>query len=121
MSRNKSHIPTGGENISSVSLESLLATHPSILEVGVVAIPDEQWGERPKAYITTKSSAERAGRSEREDEVKASDIIAWAKNHDSISGFMVPKEVEIVEELPKTSTGKVKKNVLREWAKGRQR
>lgn len=50
--------------------------------------------------------------------MKGEDLIMWAKHESSISKFMVPREVEVVEELPKTSTGKVKKNVLRAWAKG---
>jgi acyl-coenzyme A synthetase/AMP-(fatty) acid ligase len=86
----------------------MLAVHPSILEVGVVAVADEQWGERPKAYVTVK----------RGEQVKGEDVIEWAKLKSGISKFMVPREVEVVDELPKTSTGKVKKNVLREWARG---
>lgn len=53
------------------------------------------------------------------EEVKGDDIIKWAKHQSHISKFMVPREVEVVNELPKTSTGKIKKNVLREWAKGK--
>ena len=49
------------------------------------------------------------------------DVIKYAKEHPGISRFMVPREVEVVDELPKTSTGKIKKNVLREWAKGAER
>ena len=100
--------PLGGENISSVALESMLATHPSILEVGVVAVPDSHWGERPKAFVTLKGEAQ----------ISPDEIIHWAKNKSDISKFMVPREVDVVPELPKTSTGKIKKNVLREWAKG---
>lgn len=88
----------------------MLATHPSILEVGVVAVPDSHWGERPKAFITVKSG----------EQVQGEDIIDWAKHKSDISKFMVPREVEVVDELPKTSTGKLKKNVLREWAKGKR-
>ena len=91
-----------------MSLESLLATHPAILEAAVVAVEDERWGERPKAYITVKEG----------EQLKGEDVIKWSKENNAISGFMVPREVEVVEELPKTSTGKVRKNVLREWAKG---
>ena len=94
-----------------MALESILATHPAILEVAICAVSDPQWGERPKAFITKSSGKE----------LKGSDVIEWARQHDGISRFMVPKEVEIVDELPKTSTGKVRKNVLREWAKGGQR
>ena len=89
----------------------MLATHPDILEVAVVAITDKQWGERPKAYITVKD-----GRT-----VSGQDIIDWAKHKSNISKFMVPAEVEVLDELPKTSTGKTKKVVLREWAKNGKR
>ncbi len=53
--------------------------------------------------------------------MKGGDVIEWAKHKSGISRFMVPREIEIVDELPKTSTGKVKKNVLRGWAKGADR
>ncbi|KAI9684213.1 MAG: Acyl-CoA synthetase member 3, mitochondrial [Trizodia sp. TS-e1964] len=105
--RAKDIIISGGENISSVALESMLITHPSILEAGVVAMPDPQWGERPKAFITIKSGCS----------LKASEVLDWAKHQSEISRFMVPREVQIIEELPKTSTGKVKKKLLREWAR----
>jgi acyl-coenzyme A synthetase/AMP-(fatty) acid ligase len=98
----------GGENISSVALEAMLVQHPSVLEAGVVSVPDSHWGERPKAFITLQE-----GKS-----MKGEELIEWAKHESSISKFMVPREVEVVEQLPKTSTGKVKKNVLRAWAKG---
>jgi len=111
LDRAKDIIISGGENISSVALESMLATHPDILEVGVVAVADSHWGERPKAFVTVKQTGS----------VKGEDIIDWAKHQSQISKFMVPREVEIVDELPKTSTGKLKKNVLREWAKGADR
>lgn len=99
---------SGGENISSVALESMLVIHPDILEAAVVAVADQHWGERPKAFITIRTNHQLEGK----------DVIEWAKHRSGISRFMVPREVEIVDELPKTSTGKLKKNVLREWAKG---
>jgi acyl-coenzyme A synthetase/AMP-(fatty) acid ligase len=89
----------------------MLATHPDILEAAVVAVADSHWGERPKAFLTVQSGKE----------LKGEDVIEWAKHTSGISRFMVPREVEIVTELPKTSTGKLKKNVLREWAKGANR
>lgn len=107
LDRAKDIIISGGENISSVALESMLVEHPDVLEAGVVAVPDSHWGERPKAYITVKE-----GKS-----VTGEHVIDWAKHQSQISKFMVPREVEIVEELPKTSTGKLKKNELRDWAK----
>ena len=85
----------------------MLVEHPDVLEAGVVSVPDSHWGERPKAYITVKIGKTLQGK----------DLIDWAKHQSQISKFMVPREVEIVTELPKTSTGKIKKNVLREWAK----
>ncbi|KAK7185039.1 hypothetical protein DPSP01_002866 [Paraphaeosphaeria sporulosa] len=110
LDRAKDIIISGGENISSVALESMLATHPSILEVGVVAVPDSHWGERPKAFVTVKEGGS----------LQPDEVITWAKENSNISKFMVPREVEVVQELPKTSTGKLKKNVLREWAKGKR-
>ncbi|KAH7328480.1 AMP-binding enzyme [Stachybotrys elegans] len=107
LDRAKDIIISGGENISSVALESMLVQHPDVLEAGVVAIKDERWGESPKAYVTVKE-----GRT-----LKGEDVISWAKKKSNISGFMIPKEVEVVAELPKTSTGKIKKNDLRQWAK----
>jgi len=85
----------------------MLVEHPDVLEAGVVAVPDSHWGERPKAYLTIKEGKT----------LQPQEVIDWAKHNSSISKFMVPREVEIVKELPKTSTGKIKKNVLREWAK----
>ncbi|KAJ4304564.1 hypothetical protein N0V90_000090 [Kalmusia sp. IMI 367209] len=108
LDRAKDIIISGGENISSVALESMLSTHPSILEVGVVAVPDSHWGERPKAFVTAKEGVS----------LQPEEVITWAKENSHISRFMVPREVEVVRELPKTSTGKLKKNVLREWARG---
>ncbi|MCJ1255298.1 hypothetical protein MMC24_003114 [Lignoscripta atroalba] len=109
LDRAKDIIISGGENISSVALESMLATHPDILEAAVVAVADSHWGERPKAFITVQNGKQ----------VKGEDVIDWAKHNSEISKFMVPREVEVVDELPKTSTGKLKKNVLREWSRSR--
>ncbi|KAG6099897.1 hypothetical protein E4U30_005793 [Claviceps sp. LM220 group G6] len=105
--RAKDIIISGGENVSSVALEGMLSQHPDVLEVGVVAVQDERWGERPKAYVTVKEGAN----------VRGEDVVRWAKHQSDISSFMVPREVEVVKELPKTSTGKIKKMELREWAK----
>ena len=108
MDRQKDIIISGGENISSVALEAMLIQHPKVLEAGVVAVPDSHWGERPKAFVTCKEGVTMEG----------SELIEWAKHESAISKFMVPREVEVVKELPKTGTGKVQKNVLRRWAKG---
>ena len=77
----------------------------------MVAVKDEKWGERPKAFLTVKEGKN----------LGDAQLLQWMKENPQISGFMQPREVEIVTELPKTSTGKVRKNVLREWAKGGER
>ncbi|KAI0841439.1 AMP-binding enzyme [Hypoxylon sp. FL0890] len=105
--RAKDIIISGGENISSVALEAMLVQHPDVLEAGVVAVPDSHWGERPKAYLTVQEGKT----------LEPQDMINWCRSQSAISKFMIPREVEIVKELPKTSTGKIQKNVLREWAK----
>ncbi|KAI5243221.1 acetyl-CoA synthetase-like protein [Aureobasidium subglaciale] len=110
LDRAKDIIISGGENISSVALESMLVTHPEILEAACVAVPDNHWGERPHAFVTVKKEG-----------LKGEEVIDWARNQSNISRFMVPREVTIVAELPKTSTGKLKKNDLREWAKTGQK
>lgn len=94
-----------------MALESMLVTHPDILEAGVVAVPDSHWGERPKAFVTVKQGQQLQGQQ----------VIDWARNVSGISKFMIPREVEVVADLPKTSTGKIRKNVLREWVKGADR
>ena len=100
--RSKDIIISGGENISTIEVERTIASHPSVLECAVVAVPHERWGERPKAFVVLKDEAA-ATPDEIIDHVKA-----------NLARFKAPDEVEIVEELPKTSTGKVQKYVLRE-------
>ncbi|OAA55584.1 AMP-binding domain protein [Niveomyces insectorum RCEF 264] len=109
LDRAKDIIISGGENISSVALESVLVDHPAVLEAAVVAVPDSHWGERPKAFLTLQPG----GGSGTLDPVA---FLEWVKHQSGISRFMVPREVEVVTELPKTSTGKLQKNVLRAWA-----
>ncbi len=99
--RAKDVIISGGENITSVEVEQAIASHPAVSEVAVVAAPDEHWGEIPVAYVEL-----RAGRDASEDEIRA-----HVREH--LAGFKVPKRV-IFTELPKTSTGKIQKTVLRE-------
>jgi fatty-acyl-CoA synthase len=104
--RSKDIIISGGENISSVQVESALLEHPDVLEVAVVARPDDKWGEVPKAYVTLKP-----GRS-----VDEQSLIAHCRT--VLPGFKVPKAVEFIDILPKTPTGKIQKFMLRdrEWA-----
>jgi fatty-acyl-CoA synthase len=104
--RAKDVIISGGENISTVEVEQAVISHPAVLETAVVGVPDEQWGERPKAFIVLKP-----GTSATEAE-----IIAHVQRQ--IARYKAPREVEFVPALPKTSTGKVQKYELREkeWA-----
>jgi fatty-acyl-CoA synthase len=103
--RQKDIIISGGENISTIEVERAIYGHPAVLEVSVIAIPDDYWGEVPKAFVTL-----RPGTSATSEE-----IIAHCRAH--LARFKVPKTVEFGE-LPKTSTGKIQKFVLREkeWA-----
>ncbi|MDB5028282.1 MAG: fatty-acyl-CoA synthase, partial [Candidatus Eremiobacteraeota bacterium] len=107
--RAKDVIISGGENISTQQVEKVLLEHDAVLECAVVAVPDEKWGEVPKAFVTLKP-----GRS-----LDADALRAFARER--IAAFKVPKTVEFCD-LPKTSTGKIQKYVLREreW-KGREK
>ncbi|HIF82208.1 MAG TPA: acyl-CoA synthetase [Gammaproteobacteria bacterium] len=100
--RSKDIIISGGENISSIEIEDTLYRHPDVLEVAVVARPDNKWGETPCAFVTLKDTA--VG-------VTGQDIINFCR--EQMAHFKIPKTV-IFLELPKTSTGKVQKFRLRE-------
>jgi fatty-acyl-CoA synthase len=99
--RAKDIIISGGENISTIEVEQALVRHPAVLEVAVIAVSDEKWGERPKAFVTLREGAA----------LTEEELIAFAR--DTLPGFKVPDEIEFGE-LPKTSTGKIKKYELRE-------
>jgi fatty-acyl-CoA synthase len=103
--RAKDIIISGGENISTIEVERTIVRHPAVLECAVVAMPDERWGERPKAFVTLKS-----GQNATEQE-----IVDFCR--EKLAHFKCPAAVEFGE-LPKTSTGKIQKYVLREreWA-----
>ncbi|MFT7476207.1 MAG: fatty-acyl-CoA synthase [Verrucomicrobiales bacterium] len=103
--RLKDVIISGGENVSSVEVENTLYKHPAVLAAGVVARPDEKWGEVPMAFIELKPGA-----SATEEE-----ITAFCR--EQLAGFKTPKAV-VFGELPKTSTGKIQKFILRERARG---
>uniref|UniRef100_A0A5B7C965 Putative AMP-dependent synthetase and ligase family protein n=1 Tax=Davidia involucrata TaxID=16924 RepID=A0A5B7C965_DAVIN len=108
--RSKDVIISGGENISSVELESVLYRHPNVLEAAVVAMPHPRWGESPCAFVTLKKNSDcKAG------DVNEADIMAHCRKN--LSGFMIPKKVQFMDELPKTSTGKIQKFQLRALAK----
>jgi fatty-acyl-CoA synthase len=102
--RKKDIIISGGENISTIEVEQVLAQHPAVLECAVVAIPDEKWGERPKAFVTLKP----------EHRATEAELIAFCRQY--LAHFKCPASVEFGG-LPKNSTGKVQKFVLRgkEW------
>ncbi|KAI3665208.1 hypothetical protein L6452_43831 [Arctium lappa] len=104
--RSKDVIISGGENISSVELESVLFKHPAVLDAAVVAMPHPRWGESPCAFVVLNKT----GISTTEAE-----LLAYCRK--MMSKFMVPKKVEFVKELPKTGTGKVLKVELRKVAK----
>ena len=102
--RSKDIIISGGENISSVEIENVLYQHEAILEAAVVARPDEKWGETPCAFVVLKSAAT----------LNENEVIQFCRT--KLSGFKIPKKI-VFSELPKTSTGKIRKSVLREQAK----
>jgi fatty-acyl-CoA synthase len=103
--RGKDVIISGGENISSIEVEQAICAHPAVLECAVIGIPHPHWGERPKAYVTLNEGAE----------ATPEEIIAFCR--DRLAHYKCPDAVEFGP-LPKTSTGKIQKFVLRqhEWA-----
>jgi fatty-acyl-CoA synthase len=105
--RSKDIIISGGENISSLEVEECLYRHPGVMEAAVVARPDERWGETPCAFVTLKPGS---------PDVSADEIVAWCRSR--IAHFKVPRHV-VFGALPKTATGKIQKNVLRERARKR--
>jgi fatty-acyl-CoA synthase len=103
--RAKDIIISGGENVSSLEVEECLYRHPAVVEAAVVARPDPRWGETPCAFVTLKPAA---------TDVDAAAIIAWCR--DNLAHFKAPKTV-VFGPLPKTSTGKIQKFLLREQAR----
>jgi fatty-acyl-CoA synthase len=102
--RSKDIIISGGENISTIEVEDVLYRHPAVLEAAVVAKPDANWGETPCAFVSLKDGAH----------AETAEIIAFCREH--MARFKAPRHV-IFGPLPKTSTGKIQKFVLRERAK----
>lgn len=102
--RSKDIIISGGENISSVEVEDVLYKHPAVMEAAVVAKPDEKWGETPCAFVELKAG----------QDISDKDLIAFCRQN--MAHFKAPKTI-IFGELPKTSTGKVQKFVLRDRAR----
>lgn len=108
--RSKDVIISGGENISSVEVESALYKHPKVLEAAVVAMPHPHWGESPCAFIALRKDS--AGKT---DDMREEELLSYCRKN--LPHFMVPKKVEFLPELPKNSTGKILKNELRAKAK----
>ena len=102
--RSKDIIISGGENISSIEIEEVLYKHPSVEAVAVVAMPDDKWGETPCAFVQLNN----------ESTTSEAELNQWCK--DNMASFKIPSKY-IFEDIPKTSTGKVQKFILRERVK----
>ena len=101
--RSKDIIISGGENISSIEIEEVLYKHPAVEATAVVAMPDDKWGETPCAFVQLKELSE----------ATEEDLSQWCKDH--MASFKIPRQF-IFDDIPKTSTGKVQKFILRELA-----
>lgn len=105
--RKKDIIVSGGENISSLEVEKAMLAHPAILEIAVIPVADQLWGEVPKALVVLKPGAA----------VSEADLIEFSRSH--LTHYKCPKSVVFVESLPKTGTGKVLKKNLRGQYEGK--
>lgn len=108
--RIKDMIISGGENIYPAEIERVLAEHPAVADVAVIGVPDDRWGEVPKAVVVAAPGAD----------VDEGELVAYAREH--LAAFKCPKSVDVLDELPRNPTGKILKKDLREpyWA-GRER
>ena len=106
--RKKDVIVSGGENVSSVQVEHAIAAHPAVLEVAVVGMPDERWGEVPQAWVALRPGASATER----------ELVDWVRAR--LAHFKAPKQVVFVDELPKGGTGKILKQELRGGATGQR-
>jgi len=100
--RKKDLIISGGENISSIEVEGLLYKHPAVLEAAIIAAPDERWGEVPVGAVVLKPGAE----------ATEAELIEFCRER--LAHFKCPKKIAFIEALPRTATGKIQKNLLRE-------
>jgi len=100
--RVKDMIVSGGENVYPVEVEEALAHHPAVLDVTVIGVPDERWGETVKALVIAQPGAAPT----------AEELVAFARER--LAGYKLPRSIEFVDELPRTPSGKVLKRVLRE-------
>ncbi|MEH6471293.1 MAG: fatty acid--CoA ligase [Halopseudomonas sp.] len=105
--RIKDVIKTGGEWISSLDLENLISRHPAIASVAVVGIPDDQWGERPMALVVPVTGAAL-------DQPAVEQHLQQFIDNGKINKWAVPKQIQIVDDIPKTSVGKINKKLIRE-------
>jgi fatty-acyl-CoA synthase len=106
--RSKDIIISGGENVASPEVEFRMLHHPALQEAAVVAMPDDRFGEVPCAFVTLRTEF-------RNQQPTEAEIIEWCRGE--MAGFQRPKRIIILDDLPKTNTGKVKKNELREMLK----
>lgn len=108
--RKKDIIVSGGENISSLEVEKAIVAHPAVYEAAVIPVPDDKWGEVPKALVVTKPGSN----------VTETELTEFCRSR--IAHFKCPRSIEFVESLPKTATGKVLKKGLRAkyWSKQNQ-
>ena len=108
--RIKDLIISGGENIYPAEIERVLAEHPSIQDVAVIGVPDERWGEVPKAVVVARPGAT----------IDANEVVAWCRER--IAAFKCPKTIDVVAALPRNPTGKIlKKDLRKPYWEGRER
>jgi fatty-acyl-CoA synthase len=100
--RAKDIVISGGENISTIEVEQALMSHPCVLEAAVIGVPDDKWGERPKAFVVLRPGTS----------ATITDLTAHVRT--KIAGYKAPRDIDITVKLPKTSTGKIQKYMLRE-------
>jgi fatty-acyl-CoA synthase len=100
--RKKDLIISGGENISSIEVEGFLYKHPAVLEAAVIAAPDERWGETVCALVVLKPGAS----------ATEQELIDFCREH--LAHFKCPRHIQFIDSLPRTATGKIQKNLLRE-------
>ena len=105
--RSKDVIISGGENLSSVEVESVLYSNPAVNEAAVVSRPDEFWGETPCAFVSLKAALEK--------KPTEKEIMEYCRKR--MPHFMVPKTIVFKDDIPKTSVGKIQKHILRKEAK----
>jgi fatty-acyl-CoA synthase len=100
--RKKDLIISGGENVSSIEIEGMLYKHPAVLEAACIAIPDEKWGEAPAALVVLKPGMT----------ATEAEIVEFCRSN--MAHFKCPRAVAFLDSLPRTATGKIQKNLLRD-------